>query len=169
MIEYVKGNILDSNADAILHQVNCQGVMGAGLAKQIKERYPNVYKKYKNACVNDKNERQAHGFTHSSLVGKIQVVHKEDYLIGDPNADPQVIVNVFAQEFFGRDKRYTDYDALQSCLHKVNKRFAGKTVAIPYLMGCGLAGGSWDTVLSIIAAELCDCDVIIYEYNPQNN
>ena len=165
-MRHVKGNILDSDADAILHQVNCQGVMGAGLAKQIRDRYPNVYEKYKNACMNDKKDCQRIASTHSMLLGKIQVVHKKDYLVGDPNMDQQVIVNVFAQEFYGRDRRYTDYDALQSCLHKVNERFAGKTVAIPYLMGCGLAGGSWDVVLSIIAAELSDCDVIIYEYTP---
>ena len=82
-MRYVKGNILDSDADAILHQVNCQGVMGAGLAKQIRGRYPNVYEKYKNACVNDKRECKTLGVSHSMLLGKIQVVRKNinDYLV----------------------------------------------------------------------------------------
>ena len=44
MIHYVKGNLLDSDCDYICHQVNCQGVMGSGIAKQIRERWPEVYK-----------------------------------------------------------------------------------------------------------------------------
>ena len=37
-IIYKTGNILDAQTDVIAHQVNCQGVMGAGLAKQIREK-----------------------------------------------------------------------------------------------------------------------------------
>lgn len=50
MIKTVEGNILDAEEDIICHQVNCKGVMGAGLAKQIKSKYPNVYKDYKRLC-----------------------------------------------------------------------------------------------------------------------
>ena len=46
MITYVKGDLLDSNCDYICHQVNCRGVMGAGIAKQIRERFPEVYRVY---------------------------------------------------------------------------------------------------------------------------
>ena len=38
MIEHIKCDIFESGADAILHQVNCQGVMGSGIAKQVKEK-----------------------------------------------------------------------------------------------------------------------------------
>ena len=34
-MKIVLGNPLDSNVDAILHQVNCQGVMEGGIAEQI--------------------------------------------------------------------------------------------------------------------------------------
>ena len=37
MVTFHNGNILDSGADIICHQVNCRGVMGSGVAKQIKE------------------------------------------------------------------------------------------------------------------------------------
>ena len=43
MIKHIKGDIFKSNADAILHQVNCQGVMGSGIAKQVKENFPVVF------------------------------------------------------------------------------------------------------------------------------
>lgn len=169
MIKYVTGNILDSEADAILHQVNCQGTMGAGLAKQIKDCYPHVYEKYRTACTKDKFECRALGLDKSRLLGKIQIIPKQHHSENESNIASQVIVNLFAQEFFGRDRRYTDYDALRSCLRKVNERFAGQTVAIPYFMGCGLAGGSWDIVLEIIVREFQDCNVLIYKYFQKQN
>lgn len=36
----LEGNLLDAPFQFIAHQVNCRGVMGAGLAKQIKQKYP---------------------------------------------------------------------------------------------------------------------------------
>ena len=39
MIKYVSGDIFNSKADVIVNPVNLVGVMGAGLAKQFKERY----------------------------------------------------------------------------------------------------------------------------------
>ena len=45
-IIYKKGNLLDAQTDVIAHQVNCQGVMGSGVAKQIKEKWPDVFKQY---------------------------------------------------------------------------------------------------------------------------
>lgn len=159
----LKGDIFESDADAILHQVNCQGVMGAGLAKQVKERFPVVFKYYKSLCDEDKRARKELGFSRSPLLGRIQIIHKQDYLIGDPNIDPQVIVNLFAQDRYGKDKCHTDYGALKQCLIEVNKRFAGKKVAIPYRMGCGLGGGDWNVVSKIIENTLIDCDVTLYE------
>ena len=49
-ITWIVGNILDAKADAILHQTNCKGVMGAGLALQIRNKYPDVYAKYRILC-----------------------------------------------------------------------------------------------------------------------
>lgn len=50
MIHHVKGNLLDSNCDYICHQVNCKGVMGAGIAKQIRDRWPWVFISYHAYC-----------------------------------------------------------------------------------------------------------------------
>ena len=43
---YKTGDLLDAPVDYICHQVNCQGRMGSGIAKQIKERWPVVYEGY---------------------------------------------------------------------------------------------------------------------------
>lgn len=150
MIKHAFGNIFDSTADAILHQVNCQGVMGAGIAKQVRNKFPDVYQNYKELC--DK-----HRTCPSTLLGTAQVCAKENR-----QSD---IVNLFAQNRYGRDKkRYTDYAALRKCLTYVNHTYAGKSVAVPYLIGCGFGGGDWNIVLQIIEDTLKDCDVTIYTY-----
>lgn len=98
MIKHIKCNIFESGADIILHQVNCQGVMGSGVAKQVKERYPNVFWGYKLVCdwCKDKSE----------LLGIAEAYRTKD----------NIIVNLHAQENYGYDgKCYTDYDALKRC------------------------------------------------------
>lgn len=51
-IQLVTGNLLDSNCDILINTVNCVGVMGAGIAKQFKDRYPRMFKQYKLDCSN---------------------------------------------------------------------------------------------------------------------
>ena len=108
--------------------------MSAGLAKQIRNQYPVVYDAYKKWCDNAENS--------VSLLGCAQFVP-----IGS-----QVFVNCFGQDGYGRDKVYTFYPALAKSLQEVYIKFLGsnKTIAIPFGIGCGLAGGDWDTVLETI-------------------
>ena len=131
MITVVKKDLLEMNVDVIAHQVNCQGVMGAGLALQISNTYPKVYAAYKKYCPN------------SELLGKIQVV----------DSGKHFVANLFAQDKYGRDKRYTDYTALGKCLTSLRVYMIAKglkTLALPYGIGCGLAGGDWKIVCEII-------------------
>jgi len=44
MIKNINGNVLHSRADVIIHQVNCLGFMGAGIAAQIRKLSPQNYK-----------------------------------------------------------------------------------------------------------------------------
>lgn len=149
-MKHICGDIFLSGATAILHQVNCQGVMGSGVAKQVKEKYPIVFEQYKSWC--DDPELKP------SLLGRIQTVHIDD-------TGKHAIVNLFAQDKFGYDGNcYTDYEALKQCLTEVNKAFAGCTVAIPYLMACHRGGGDWSVVSKMIEETLTDCDVTLYEY-----
>lgn len=47
------GDILHTEADVICHQVNCKGVMGAGLAKQIRNQLlsEEQYRTYQEICL----------------------------------------------------------------------------------------------------------------------
>jgi hypothetical protein len=42
-IRYQTGDIFTSSAQVIVNPVNCRGVMGAGLARAFKQRYPEMF------------------------------------------------------------------------------------------------------------------------------
>lgn len=151
MIKIVEGNILNANDDLICHQVNCKGVMGAGLAKQIRNKYPIVFEKYRKLCNSQEGK----------LLGATQYIE---------TSDGKVIVNMFAQDGYGRDRRHTDYEALEQCLNSIkytvsdnNTALNGKTVAFPYQIGCGLAGGNWSIVYNMISDIFQDSHVTLYK------
>lgn len=149
-MQIVDGDIFACDTDVILHQVNCQGVMGSGVAKQVHEKYPKVYQMYKHICDWYHNERV--------LLGCAQGVSVESLVTGKE----LTIVNLFAQYQYGLGTCHTDYVALRDCFKKVNELYKGKRIAIPYLIGCFRGGGNWDVVSQMIADELTDCDVTLY-------
>ena len=149
-IPIVNGDIFESNAQIIVHQVNCQGVMGSGIAKQVKLKFPEVFAKYKTVCSNAKKS--------SDLLGGVLPVRVSEH---------QQIANLFAQDRYGYDgNRYTDYDALQRCLDTLATIGRGKSIAIPYMMSCARGGGDWNKVSQMIADTLSESKVTFYKYTP---
>ena len=149
------GNILDSGADIICHQVNCQGKMNSGVAKAIRQKWPKVYTEYKAKC--DYEEATINDIfcgcenppidSSECLLGDIQVV-----LIDENKA----VINMFAQQYYGYDKkRYTSYDAFWNCLWKI-KRYINpeKTIAFPYNIGCVRGGANWNIIYAMIVEVL---------------
>lgn len=53
MIKFVEGDMLINayGAQAFAHGVNCAGVMGAGIAAQLKRYYPDMFGEYRAACL----------------------------------------------------------------------------------------------------------------------
>ena len=49
-VKEIKGDLLSSDVKIRCHQVNCRGVMGAGLALQVKQKYPEAFEQYKALC-----------------------------------------------------------------------------------------------------------------------
>ena len=137
MIEYIKGDILNATEGIIVQQVNCMGVMGAGLAKQIRDKWPVVYDDYKNkvdTCPNRKDLLGNFSFSRVSIDTQLYVA------------------SIFGQLNYGRDKRYTIYPALFKGLESVFEiAYIDKMpIYIPKGLGCGLAGGNWDFVEAYI-------------------
>lgn len=132
-MQIIYQDLLKIKQGIIAHQCNCKGKMGAGLAKQIRRRYPVVYSKYKQAC-----DRQL--FT----LGKIQIIKVSD--------TPLYVANLAGQDDYGFSGQYTNYEALSQCLAKLYAKSLelNLTPYLPYGIGCGLAGGNWETVSLLI-------------------
>ena len=146
MIEIVNGDLLEAKENLIVHQVNCFGVMGAGVAKQIKEKWPEVYDGYYELC-------KANSHYRTELLGCVywKCVGYNKY-----------IGCLFGQYGLSNNgKRATDYPSLKEGLLKVRDFSEGGrcSVAMPYGIGCGLAGGDWDGVVYPMIEE------IFYDYN----
>ena len=146
MIHEIKGNLLDSKENFICHQVNCQGAMNSGVAKQIREKWPIVYCDYQRLFPE----------IPKLLLGAIQEV---------PISRKQSIINMFAQEYYGydRDVRFTSYDAFWNCLNLIKQSVTtDKKIGFPYNIGCGLGGANWNVILAMIDTVLADYTVEIY-------
>lgn len=148
MFEIIREDILNSTADYICHQVNCQNAMGSGVAKAIYTKYPEVKSEYHKFCSQAKSPYD--------LLGEIQIVPIQRAGLS--------VINIFGQLNYGRQQgiRYTEYQALKDALLKINKLCSGKSVAFPYGIGCGLAGGDWMTVEKMLVQCLPDCNIKIY-------
>lgn len=136
MIKIIDGDLLESTADIIAHQVNCQGKMNSGVAKQIREKYPSVFYAYKNQCDLYLNNPEG-------LLGMIQDIAVEKN---------RRIVNLFGQLGYGYDgKQYTNISALKEAMIELRSHLLeSETLAMPYKIGCCRGGASWDKVYNII-------------------
>ncbi|PLC14199.1 hypothetical protein BV582_21780 [Bacillus paralicheniformis] len=156
MINIVKGNILDASEDIIVQQVNCKGVMGAGLAKAILNKYPNVKKEYQSF----RNFNLNKGLAEKELLGLVNYVRV---------TDGKVIANVFAQVNIKKNRYdktvYTQTEALTKGLKEVKElsKQLNKSIAIPYGIGCGLAGGDWSIISELIDSIFSGYNVTIYK------
>lgn len=136
MIYEMKGNLLDQNY--IAHQVNCRGVMGAGVAWQIK----------KNLLT---NSQFIDYVWKCNLNGATLLGHVDCYY-----SYGKMIFNLFAEDKPTGNGLDTDYDALHICMDKIRRWSMknGIAVAIPGYIGCGLAGGDWEKVYNDIIEPL---------------
>ena len=134
----VNGDLLSYDADILAHQVNCGGVMGSGLAKQVRAQYPLLYDTYHGICNNFADKKE-------EILGTVYYYQ---------TAHGPIIANIFGQKDFGWGKRFTDYTALRQGLKYVQEtaELNNFTVAVPYNLGCGRGGGDWNIVYGI----LCD-------------
>lgn len=132
-MKFVNGDITDIEYGAIIQQVNCRGVMGAGVAKALYTKWPVIKSKYE--WFSDRTNKNA-------LYGMIQTI----------NVTPQITVyNSFSQFDYGTHDKQTNEAMLINNINMICKAYAGLyaqsgnyiPVYVPYGIGCGLGGGNW--------------------------
>lgn len=125
-----RGNMFDTELEAIGHGVNCAGVMGAGVAKKIRELYPHNYENYRAACQRKQLKP-----------GGVHVNREYD----------TYIVNMASQNMPGADASYPWL--FESALNGANgavKRGLD-SIAIP-MIGCGIGGLEWFKAAAVLEA-----------------
>ena len=160
----IEANLLDfpNGINTIFHQANTENVMGAGIAKQIRERYPEAYKVDRDYFVPK---------------GKDRLGHYTQALVSGDDTAYKMVANLYGQmlnenSIFGiRTNYFALRDALRDCLGNYNAFFSHYDKPIcgfPYGMGCGLGGGDWKIVESIIKEALKEFHLkgFIIKYQP---
>ncbi len=155
-IQYRTGDLLSASEPAIVHGCNAQGVMGAGVARAIRKRYPQAFSAYVNRFA-----------THGLELGETIWV----------DCDPHVVINAITQDHYGRGpRRYADYDAIERAFRRIDKvalatqAYSGGRATPPKvidavgmpLIGAGLAGGSWSRIAHIIETCAVHFQPVVY-------
>lgn len=133
------GNILDVEEGIIVHGCNSLGIMGSGIALQIKQKYPECFKEYQNFITNAARAQ-------TDTLGMVVM-----YKVPDKNL---IIANAITQKNFGRDgKKYCSYKAIYEAFETivVSAHIRHEQIPIHYpLIGAGLGGGDWAIISNLI-------------------
>ena len=140
MLKHTKGNLIDlaeqGKFDIIVHGCNCQNTMGSGIAKEIRERYPQAYEADTSA-----------GRTYQYPILKLGNFS----VAGDNPIDPKFeIVNAYTQvHYLPRGEDHFEYDSFKMILSKLACIAPDARYGFPYI-GMGLAGGDKDRIIDIL-------------------
>lgn len=130
----VQGDLLQSDCNVIAHQANCFSSMEAGIAKQIKAKYPQAYEADRDFP-----------YPPEERLGKISVAKVEE---------KRYVVNLYGQYKYSGPAPLTRYEALESALIAMfqypYEGIDDPKFGVPYKIGCGLAGGDWTIVSQIL-------------------
>lgn len=154
MIEYVKGNFFDYDANIRVNTVNCVGVMGAGAALQFKEKYPDMFKEYLKEC----------------KIGNVK--------IGNPHvwhSNPLFSKRVTVVNFPTKTdwKKPSEYEYVEKGLEWFRNYLSQLpeeqlTVTLPAL-GCGHGGLEWSKVKKLIEKYLINLNHRILVFEPSSS
>lgn len=153
--KYIEGDALEwasKDGYCMIHVCNSQGKMGSGIAKQVKEKFPDAYESYLH-------------------------YHKMPYrgkFLGSVSTDKTFsVINMVAQEFYGYDgKQYISYKHLESCLEFIAAYWKAlstqgiHTIVVPYKMGSDRAGGDWGVVIKMVEEVLGEhFEILVVEWD----
>jgi len=143
-IKYIKKDLTTVNHGIVAHGCNCQGKMGAGVAFDIRKKWPAAYYEYVDRV-------HASGRNRAALLGECQLV-----TIVDDTISYLAVANCFTQVYYGREaKRYADPAAIHKAL-KIAMECAYIRDVPLYMsrIGCSLGGLTWETDVEPLIVHL---------------
>jgi O-acetyl-ADP-ribose deacetylase (regulator of RNase III) len=149
MITFTIGDMMQSDAVALVNTVNTVGVMGKGIALQFKEAFKYNNKVYLDACKNK-----------TLVPGKLVAVWDENLQSGR-----KFIINFPTKVHWRQPSKYEYIDKGLDALRTLIITENIKSIAIPPL-GCGNGGLEWTKVKAMIEEKLSGLDVDIQVFEP---
>lgn len=145
MIEVKSGDVLKSDAHALVNTVNCVGIMGKGVALAFKRRYPAMFKEYVQRC-----ER-----------GQVKLGEPYPYSASDGH----IIVNFPTKNHWRAVSRLSDIVDGLRYLREHYEEWGVRSLAVPPL-GCGNGQLDWRVVGPTLYRELSQLPVRVELYAP---
>ena len=158
--KYKVGNLIhaarDGEVNIIAHQANCFHTMAAGIAPQLQAAFPEVYRADRQTVLADKSKTGTYSLAHSS-----------EYNL--------FIYNLYGQYHWAHDHEDygTNYHYLINALMAMRDNIredallahdVPTNIGFPKI-GCGLAGGDWEVVESLLKTIFKDFSVTVYVLN----
>ncbi|MFO0613667.1 MAG: macro domain-containing protein [Polyangiaceae bacterium] len=145
MLRFMRGNLFDSEAEALVNTVNCVGVMGKGIAYQFRRAYPEMFANYERLC------RQG-----QVRIGEVTSFQEKG----------RTIVNFPTKTHWRAPSRLEDVRAGLDSLRTFIVEKSVPSIALPPL-GCGNGGLAWNDVREAIESSLADlAHVTVEVYEP---
>ncbi len=147
-LKIIKGDLvelaLNGHFEVIVHGCNCFNTMGAGIAKQIKNTFPQAFKADQQT---NKGDRSKLGTYTSANCGNV------------------IVVNAYTQYGYWERRDLFEYAAFETILKSLANIYQAKKIGFP-LIGCGLAGGNREIILGMINEILAPvAEVTVVEFN----
>ena len=143
------GNLLEQakngEFDVIIHGCNAFHTMGAGIAKYIKQDFPEAFEADKKTAYGDKNKI---GTFSEAVVTR--------------NNHTFVVINSYTQFKYGGGVDNFEYDSFPGLLQSIKAKYGDKKIGLP-LIGCGLAGGDEIRILKMIKENFEGVDYKLVE------
>jgi hypothetical protein len=142
------GDLLEADEQYICQQCNCSSSNYKGLSKSIVEAFP-------WACFYSERNREP---------GTIMIK-------GDEKKSERPVIAMFAQRYIGPAKFASDTANMrliwfEKCLKQIGELEGLESIAFPYNIGCGLAGGEWSAYLRLLenfATQNSNIKIVIYQ------
>jgi O-acetyl-ADP-ribose deacetylase (regulator of RNase III) len=141
------GNLLESDAEAVVNTVNCVGVMGKGIALHFKQAYPELLPVYEQLCKQGR-----------LMPGRMQVL-PTNRVVG-----PRFVINFPTKRHWKDKSKLADIEAGLLALVQEVRAHGIRRIALPAL-GCGNGGLDWSEVrprIEAAFAALPEVDVLLY-------
>lgn len=136
-LKHTKGNLLDlaeaGEFDVVVQGCNCFNTMGGGIAREIRERYPNV--------------ADADYWTDTGDYNKLGNYTKA--VVRGEDDHSFIVINAYTQFEMSQGTDVFEYTSFELILQKLVRLYGNCSIGLPYI-GMGLAGGDKDIIIPMI-------------------